>query len=412
MVTAEANSRPLCTTVEISVPRINKAVMLLPDSKLISSLENWVHTFQLQLPFYGCAIIMPSSSGDDSSYFLISYNKDYDVNDTQIVSYVSVNKVTRSIKFSIQNTCFSDPREIFMLCSLVHVSTNNFLISLSEILTCQHVCNFSTFEPTNRLHTLNYHLFQPIMINLTNKNVYDVKQLVEPPRHELIAFSNSWAVTTLATMDVTATVLSIVSFSQFKHMHIQLFILHLIAKANSENLPSFIYHTETTTDVNGLFSLEDAILSEISWVHGIFAFLIILVIIQCIIIVCLWRKRPSKHTVLNLELTSGADCVIIPLIKLPLCPSYYTFKHPYIRDIGVSDFPSNRLIADWSPFVVKDNQSSKTVSIPNQISVNYFTHKKLVKILKQPYCAYLYVHHQGFSTLVPQTYDADDILEL
>ena len=196
-----------------------------------------------------------------------------------------------------------------MLCSLIHVSTKNFLISLSEILTCQHVCNFSTFEPTNRLHTLNYHLFQPIMINLTNKNDYDVKQLVEPPTHELITFSNSWAVTTLATMDVTATVLSIVSFSQFKDMHIQLFILHLIAKANSENLPSFIYHTETTTDVNGLFSLEHAILSEMSWVHGIFAFLIILVIIQCIIIVCLWRKRPSKRTVLNLELTSGADCV-------------------------------------------------------------------------------------------------------
>ena len=141
-----------------------------------------------------------------------------------------------------------------MLCSLVHVSTNNFLISLSEILTCQHVCNFSTFEPTNCLHTLNYHLFQPLMINLTNENVYDVKQLVEPPTHEFITFSNSWAVITLATMGVTSTVLSIVSIFQFKSMHIQ--------------------------------------------------------------------------------------------------------------------------------------------------------------ILKQPYCAYLYVHHQGFSTLVPQTYDADDILEL
>ena len=65
-------------------------------------------------------------------------------------------------------------------------------------------------------------------------------------------------------------------------MHIQLFILHLISKANSKAISSFIYHTETTTDVNGVFSLEDAILSEISWVHGIFAFLIILVIIQCI----------------------------------------------------------------------------------------------------------------------------------
>ena len=77
--------------------------MLLSDSKLISSLENWVHTFQLQLPIYGCAIITPSSSGDDSSYFLISYDMQNDVNDNQIVSYVSVNKVTRSIidKFSI-----------------------------------------------------------------------------------------------------------------------------------------------------------------------------------------------------------------------------------------------------------------------------------------------------------------------
>ena len=274
MVTAEANSRPLCTTVEIFVPRINKAVLLLPDSKLISSLENWVHTFQLQLPIYGRAIIIPPSSGDDSSYFLISYDMQNDANNKQTVSYVSVNKVTRSIKFSIQNTYFSDPRDIFFkLCSVVHVSTNNFTISLSEILTCQYVCNFSTFESTNCLHTLNYHLFQPIIINFTNKNVYDVKQLVEPPTHELITFSNSWAVTTLATMDVTVTELSIVSISQFKHMHIQLFILHLIAKANSETLPSFIYHTETTTDVNGLFSLEDAILSEISWVHGIFAFL-------------------------------------------------------------------------------------------------------------------------------------------
>ena len=69
MVTAEANSKTLCSTVYISVPRINKAYMLLPDSGLISSFENWVHTVQLQLPVYICAIIMPSSSGDDTSFF-------------------------------------------------------------------------------------------------------------------------------------------------------------------------------------------------------------------------------------------------------------------------------------------------------------------------------------------------------
>ena len=142
-------------------------------------------------------------------------------------------------------------------------------------------------------------------------------------------------------------------------------------------------------------------------VHGIFAFLITLVIIQCIFIVCPWYKRPSKQTILNLDLTLRADGIVILLIKLPLFLSYYTFKHPYIKEL----FPSHRLIAYWSPFVVKDNQSSKTVSIHNQISVNYFTHMKFVKILKQPFCAYLYVHHQGFSTLVPQTYDVDDIVE-
>ena len=92
-------------------------------------------------------------------------------------------------------------------------------------------------------------------------------------------------------------------------------------------------------------SLEQLLVSDISWVHGVIIVLIAIILIGCIGVYVLFRKRPSKQTILQLELTSGGECVIVPLIHLPLCPSYYKFTHPEIRDILVSEFPSFNLIA-------------------------------------------------------------------
>lgn len=253
-----------------------------------------------------------------------------------------------------------------------------------------------------------YQLSLNKMAEAAKKDETIFKQLSEPLIDGLINIPSSWpdtnAILIFTTMGgtVVSLIFCVLALIKLRKLKIELLILQQVAQANSQTIPSFIYQAKTTAPVlKAPVSIEKLLISEISWIHAVFTVGFIIIIILCIIIFYLWRSRPSKETILQLEITSGGKCAIIPLLTLPLCPSYYKFQSPVIRNLTTSpNFLNFKLYADWDQFDVIDKQSSKTIQIPKVITLNWLNHSNVTKILKQPYCAYVMVTHQGFNTII------------
>lgn len=213
---------------------------------------------------------------------------------------------------------------------------------------------------------------------------------------------------------LVSLIFCVLALIKLRKLKSELLILQQVAQANSQTIPLFIYQAKTTAPVlKAPVSFEELLISEISWIHAVFTVGFIIIIILCIIIIYIWRARPSKETILQLEITSGGKCATIPLLTLPLCPSYYKFQSPVIRNLTTSpNFLNFNFFADWDQFDVIDKQSSKTIQIPKVITLNWLNHSNVTNILKQPYCAYVMVTHQGFNTIITPSSSSQNSCDL
>ena len=212
-----------------------------------------------------------------------------------------------------------------------------------------------------------------------------------PDLNAIIAFSSLGAAT-------LAIVLCIYMFCKMRKMATALYVLQQVQTVTSSTVPSFIYNVKPKGDQNeNVDEAIDLLTAEFSWVHASLIVGIVVVVIICIILYILCRLSARKGTTLALELTSGGDCVIVPISQLSLCPSYYSIPYPVIRDISVNDFPSLSLVGTWSPFTVTDKRTGKTISMPSLINLNIFVYFRVRKILKQPFSAYILLLHNNYA---------------
>lgn len=173
-----------------------------------------------------------------------------------------------------------------------------------------------------------------------------------------------------------------------------LLILKEVQHAASQNVPSFIYRQPTSqTQVE---ETSDVFI-EFTWVHASVIISVIVLVILLIVMYLLYKSKSHKGSIIALELTSGGDCVIVPITQLSLCPSYYVITKPTISDISASNFPSCKIIAKWSKFSVTDKQTQTTIKIPHKFSVNPWLHYKVSKILQQPFRAYVIIIHNRYA---------------
>lgn len=85
-----------------------------------------------------------------------------------------------------------------------------------------------------------------------------------------------------------------------------------------------------------------------------------------------------------------------PLVPLPLCLLYYTITIPSILDISATKFPSLYLEDTWKIFSVTDKQTETTLTVPSKFTLNPFAHRKLTKLLQQPFMAYVVILHSNY----------------
>lgn len=193
---------------------------------------------------------------------------------------------------------------------------------------------------------------------------------------------------------------SILLFCKLRKMHIALMLLQSVHQVKSDiaTNPSFnlVYNrlatTAPETESSTSWLKDEFSLLHASIISGILCFILIIIIFTW-----LYQRKYKKHSFLALELTSGGDCVLLPIMHLSLCPSYYDIPKPTIGDISISPFPYNKVYANWLNFGITDKRTDKTICVPTVISTNIFTGYKITQILKQPFSAYIVLIHHNYA---------------
>lgn len=201
------------------------------------------------------------------------------------------------------------------------------------------------------------------------------KTLSEPLLDGIISIQSEWPdlnailVITSLSLGSFAIIICIYLFLKFRKLATAIFVLQQVSKVKSQDIPSFIYK-KLTPPTTSASKLETFIATQFSWLHDSVISGVIVLIFLSVLICFLYRSRKSKCTTIYIEITSGADCVTVPLLSLSLCPSYYDFSMPSVDDISISSFPQSKLYVIISSFVITNKLTNKTVNIPTTIDIN------------------------------------------
>ena len=128
-----------------------------------------------------------------------------------------------------------------------------------------------------------------------------------------------------------------------------------------------------------------------------------------IVLWLLWRLKSNQSTYLALELTYGGNCVVVPIMFLSLCPSYYRISQPVIRDVSIESFPNLKLKGTWSPFTVTDKRTGKSMPVPCTVDLGLWSYFRVKKILQQPFSAYILIVHNSYAFPVIRQIESDTV---
>ena len=156
------------------------------------------------------------------------------------------------------------------------------------------------------------------------------QDLAEPLLDGQIDIENSWPNlngthcligTSLASITF---IYCIWSFFKIRTLTTTILILERTINSHSASISSFIFKPEATTTSSIISHIFER---EFNMNH------ILLIIIGILIIfvgLISFKRRNSKYnfTYLMMEITTGTSCYQVPLIKMPLCPSYWETDMP------------------------------------------------------------------------------------
>jgi len=144
------------------------------------------------------------------------------------------------------------------------------------------------------------------------------------------------------------------------------------AEIESATPPSFIYRSPTTpvsqSDVVTIF------FKELSWNHASIIIEIIIFVLLIVIIFILYiRTKKQKCTQIVLEITTGSECVTLPVMNLPLCPSYFTIDAPDdIFNVELSNFTKSKLFVQWPGFVITNSLTKQRIHVKQDVRLVCF----------------------------------------
>ena len=169
-----------------------------------------------------------------------------------------------------------------------------------------------------------------------------------------------------------------------------------IKTTHAATVPSLIYKNDRTTLASSTFFLDTV---ELSMEHIILITCICNFIVLIIWIIYSYNFKTNK-TIIMAEFTNGKSCVLVPLRKQDLCPTYWNITIPkHISIISIQGLWSPRLSMDWDQFTIVNNLNEQQIIVQSQFRISMLKSRQIRRILSTTYCVYFHVQHQNL--LIP-----------
>lgn len=173
------------------------------------------------------------------------------------------------------------------------------------------------------------------------------QSLTEPLLEGNIQINSSWP-SVSDIIDFIALAISIIiaifgvifTFLKVRKLLAIIAILQSTTPLKSESqFPSFIYKAlSTPTPVSSDF---DLLIQNFSWNHD--SVLMNAIVVSLLLFCFLYNfylQRKNRFTQIVIELTTSGECIFVPVLNLPLCPSFWKIVPPTdIFQIDVSTLP-------------------------------------------------------------------------
>lgn len=252
------------------------------------------------------------------------------------------------------------------------------------------------------------HLNLSKMVKAAKKDELVFQSLTEPLLEGDIKINSSWP-SVSDIIDFVALGISIIAilgviftFLKLRKLLTVITILQTTASVKSESqIPSFIYKVESTPTPDP--SEFDLLIQNFSWNHAsvIMNAIVVLLLLFCFLY-NFYLRRKNRFTQIVIELTTGGECIFIPVLNLPLCPSFWKIEPPSdIFQINVTAFPfASTMQFDWIGFNVTNISGTRTINIKPKVSLDFFSALKAKRITEQPYDVHILVsHHNVYQSL-------------
>ena len=126
--------------------------------------------------------------------------------------------------------------------------------------------------------------------------------------------------------------------------------------------------TESRKDIQK--EVNGSILSALEWDHAIFVICTSTLIMA--IVAAIYRLTTGKggFTIITLEITNGAECVDVHVLKLPACPDFYIIQAPTsIFQLAVTWALKGHLNVTWPDFTITDKASNKSILASRKLPI-------------------------------------------
>ena len=157
--------------------------------------------------------------------------------------------------------------------------------------------------------------------------------------------------------------------------------LELLARAMSTNVPSFVYkQAHRPSESTEAFNLN----FEVAWDHIIFLLCLVNFILILLHAHSVIRRNNLNKSTVKLEVTSGDLCILLSVMRLPLCPIFCRIEQPSdVTSLSIQG-PSyaRQLKLNLENFSVTDTLNNKSIKVPKFIKINYFESLKPRNISK------------------------------
>ena len=172
------------------------------------------------------------------------------------------------------------------------------------------------------------------------------------------------------------------------------------------------FHFQAPTDSSKTIQKEvkESILSALEWDHAIFVICTITMIIAIVAIIYRLTARKGAFTIITLEITNGAECVDVHVLKLPACPDFYIIQAPTsISQLAVTGALKRHLNVAWPDFTITDKASNKSILANQKLPISWYSAYKLHQILQTPFLAHITVKHHNCVYILEKNVDTQAV---